>query len=122
MYKKFLFALITCLFLQPSYLMAQSDEGTSGSETTETTTGSGAQSQARPAGMHASLVANRSGGYGLATKVVVAGLVVGGLAAVILETATDGSKISDLPSGTILIPTTTTTTTTATTSSSTSSN
>ena len=98
--------------------MAQSDEGTSGGEATETTESvesSGAQSQARPAGMHASLVANRSGGYGLATKAVVAGLVVGGLAAVILETATDGSKIDDLPTGTT--PTTTTTTTSSSTSS-----
>ena len=111
MYKKFLFALIICLFLQPSYLMAQSDEGTSGGETTETTTGSDAQSQARPAGMHASLVANRSGGYGLATKVVVAGLVVGGLAAVVLEAATDGSKIDELPIATSTTTTTTTTTT-----------
>ena len=117
MYKNYFLAISFCLLLQSGFALAQTvpDTAQTGEASAPTNAGSEASAPttatptpAAPAGMHASLVANRAGGYGVATKAVVAGLVVGGLAAVVLEAATDGSKIDDLPTGTNTTTTTTT--------------
>jgi hypothetical protein len=102
MYKKFLFAISICLFLQPGYVFAQeasnnpeADTPSSTPSDSETAPKKDAEaSSVIPAGMHASLIASRAGGFGLATRTIVGGVFVAGLIAVALEVATDDGNVA----------------------------